>query len=248
MSTTTHQPAPDEPRSEDSDRRVKDKTIGQVLSHLEESFPDLSASKIRFLEDRGLVFPQRTNTGYRKYSSEDIERLRIVLTLQRDQYLPLKVIKRKVDELERQGFPDRGAASDAEDPEVPTVRARPENRRRYTIRELSRHTSVDLPMLRELINYGLIQEGEDGTFDEFAAQVTELCSQLTAHGLQPRHLRPFRAAADREVALVGQTIAPMASRRDERSREKASQTAREISALCTNLHATLVADQVEKTW
>ncbi|WP_129360974.1 transcriptional regulator FtsR [Rothia uropygioeca] len=248
MSTTPEQQATEEPSEENSARQAKDKTIGQVLSHLEGSFPGLSASKIRFLEDRGLVFPQRTNTGYRKYSSEDIERLRYVLTLQRDQYLPLKVIKEKVDELERQGFPRDGEASAAGEPGVADTPPRPEKHRRYTIRELSRHTSVDLPMLRELINYGLIEEGPDGTFDEYAARVTALCSQLTAHGLQPRHLRPFRAAADREVALVAQTIAPMASRRDERSREKASETAREISALCTNLHATLVADQVEKSW
>ncbi|MFI8597981.1 MerR family transcriptional regulator [Rothia koreensis] len=247
MTTTQHENN-DESSEQDSGRKTKDKTIGQVLSHLEESFPDLSASKIRFLEDRGLVFPQRTNTGYRKYSSEDIERLRIVLTLQRDQYLPLKVIKAKVDELERQGFPESGSEAGEPGGEVPAVKARPQQPRRYTMRELSRHTSVDLPMLRELINYGLIQEQSDGTFDEYAAQVTNLCSQLTAHGLQPRHLRPFRAAADREVALVGQTIAPMASRRDEESQEKASRTARELSALCTNLHATLVADLVEKSW
>lgn len=243
MSTTDHESAgdPAEPSAE-----TKDKTIGQVLSHLGESFPELTASKIRFLEDRGLVFPQRTNTGYRKYSSRDIERLRYVLTLQRDQYLPLKVIKEKVEELERNGFPEENAADRAG--EAATVAPLPRESRRFTIRELSRKTSVELPMLRELITYGLIEENEDGTFDELAVQVTELCSRLTAHGLQPRHLRPFRAAADREVALVTQAVAPLASRRDERSREKASQTAREISSLCTHLHATLVADQVEKSW
>ncbi|MCT1367791.1 MerR family transcriptional regulator [Rothia sp. p3-SID1597] len=225
---------------------TKDKTIGQVLSHLEESFPELTASKIRFLEDRGLVFPQRTNTGYRKYSSQDIDRLRYVLTLQRDQYLPLKVIKAKVEELEQNGFPNDVTETRLTD--ASEIHNQPREPRKFTLRELSRKTSVDLPMLRELINYGLIEEGSDGTFDELAVQVTELCSRLTAHGLQPRHLRPFRAAADREVALVTQAVAPMASRRDERSQEKASQTAREISSLCTNLHATLVADQVEKTW
>lgn len=243
MSTTDHEPAED---STETPAETKDKTIGQVLSHLGESFPELTASKIRFLEDRGLVFPQRTNTGYRKYSSRDIERLRYVLTLQRDQYLPLKVIKAKVEDLERRGFPEDTASSQAED--ASAVGALPRQSRRFTIRELSRKTSVDLPMLRELITYGLIEENEDGTFDELAVQVTELCSRLTAHGLQPRHLRPFRAAADREVALVTQVVAPLASRRDARSQEKASQTAREISSLCTNLHATLVADQVEKSW
>jgi DNA-binding transcriptional MerR regulator len=227
----------------------KDKTIGQVLSHLEGDFPGLSASKIRFLEDRGLVYPQRTSTGYRKYSGGDIERLRYILTLQRDHYLPLRVIKEKVDELE-----GAGAAAAAEAEAVPEQASAPEGMglgeagRSYSMRELSNHTGIPLPMLRELINYGLIGEDSEGQFDANAARVAALCVQLTSHGFEPRHLRFFRAAADREVGLVQQAVAPWAIRRDERSRERAAATAREISALCTSLHAALVNEQVAKSW
>lgn len=230
-------------------QRSKDKTIGQVLSHLDAEFPGLSASKIRFLEDRGLLFPQRTATGYRKYSTEDIRRLRYILTLQRDRYLPLKVIKEQVDEQDRSGggfeIPEPAGAGQVP---VATPTAREAGARTWSMRELSKHTSAPLPLLRELISYGLIAEGPEGTFDEHAAQTATLCVRLTSHGLQPRHLRFFRAAADREVGLVQQAVAPLASRRDEHSREKAAATARELSALCTQLHAELVADQVQRTW
>lgn len=267
---------------------VRDKTIGQVLSHLDGDFPGLTASKVRFLEDRGLLHPERTATGYRKYSLQDIERLRYILCLQRDHYLPLKVIRDRVEALERRGeLPTAqllareleaaeqggsaahggpgasglpgipgvpgapgtgglsgasGAASsdsaEAGEAEAPT----------YTMRELARRASVSLPMLRELIGYGLITEDEQGHFDAYALEVVRLCARLTAHGLGPRHLRLFRAAADREVGLVQQAVAPLASRRDEQSRERAASTARELSDICTRLHHTLVAAQVDRTW
>lgn len=234
--------------------QVKDKTIGQVLSHLDADFPGLSASKVRFLEDRGLLFPQRTDTGYRKYSAQDIARLRYVLTLQRDQYLPLKVIKEALDELDRTGapLPEAAAAPAPAAGEVPAAReavlpasATP---RTYSIRELAHHTSAQLPLLRELVDYGLIAPDAQGNFDQHAARTTRLCLRLTAHGIQPRHLRSFRAAADREIGLVQQTVAPLASRRDEDSRRRAGETAREIAQLCAGLHESLVAEQTERNW
>lgn len=226
---------------------IKDKTIGQVLSHLDGDFPGLSASKVRFLEDRGLLFPQRTSTGYRKYSAEDIDRLRYILSLQRDHYLPLKVIKEKVDALDQagEGFP---ALSPGNVPEETAPLPEQAGPRTWSMRELSKHTTAPLPLLRELIAFGLIAAGPEGTFDEHAARTASLCVRLTSHGLQPRHLRLFRAAADREMDLVQQSVAPLASRRDEESREKAARTARELAGLCTSLHAALVADLVEKNW
>ncbi|WP_302183901.1 transcriptional regulator FtsR [Rothia santali] len=228
-------------------RDRKDKTIGQVLSHLDGDFPGLSASKIRFLEDRGLVYPQRTSTGYRKYSSADVERLRYILTLQRDHYLPLRVIKQKVDELEGAGS-SAGPAAASDPEEVPPGFERSGTGRTYSMRDLANHTGVPLPTVRELIDYGLIAEGEQGQFDEHAARVASLCARLTSHGFEPRHLRFFRAAADREVGLVQQAVAPWASRRDEPSRERAAAAAREISGLCTDLHTALVREQVAKSW
>lgn len=242
----------------------KDKTIGQVLSALDVDFPGISASKIRFLEDKGLVHPQRTNTGYRKYSVQDIEQLRYILTLQREQYLPLRVIKEKIENGDfgataNTSHTQHGKTAEAQDhaptsAEVsqPSVEVAPvahelegieDSGNTYSLRELSAATGADLPLLRELINFGLIRD-TDGVYDDYDVVITKVCSQLTAHGLQPRHLRQFRAAADREVGLVETAIAPLASRKDSESRAKAAARASEIAQLNLRLHMALVASSM----
>ncbi len=232
-----------------SARDLKNKTIGQVLSQLDADFPGISASKIRFLEDKGLVFPQRTNTGYRKYSQKDIERLRYILELQRDQYLPLKVIKARLEAVDegRIASPyaevkldehDASATDEDTDTASQTVEAEPG--RTYTIRELAAKTNSDLATLRELMNYGLIREVE-GVFDEYDVVVAQVCAELTSHGLQPRHLRSFKAAAEREVGLIETAVAPLASRKDAGAQALASKRAGELAQLCLRLHMALVA-------
>lgn len=224
-------------QTELADGQVKNKTIGQVLAALESDFPGISASKIRFLEDKGLVSPQRTNTGYRKYSAQDIERLRYVLELQRDQYLPLKVIRERLANL------DAGKVQVA-DSEVEVVEAQTAETsapsRTFTLRELGQEAEVDMPLLRELMKYGLLLENKDA-YDEYDLAVTKVCNQLTAHGLHPRHLRAFRAAADREVDLVGTAVGPLALRKDETSRARAAELAGDIAQLLLRLHMGLVA-------
>lgn len=234
--------------AEGSVRNRKNKTIGQVLSQLDADFPGISASKIRFLEDKGLVFPQRTNTGYRKYSQKDVERLRYILELQRDQYLPLKVIKERLEavdagrlaspyaevNLDAQGegepiSPVQGASAISTDPG-----------QTYSLRELAAKTGAETPLLRELLNHGLIRESDNG-YDEYDVVVVQVCLELTRHGLQPRHLRSFRAAAEREVGLIETAVAPLALRKDADSRTKAAERAQEIAQLCLRLHMTLVA-------
>lgn len=229
--------------------QAKNKTIGQVLSQLDGEFPGISASKIRFLEDKGLVHPQRTNTGYRKYSAQDIEQLRFILQLQRDQYLPLKVIKEKLDSGELWSLGDSAPVKRVEEP-VEEVSAAPavsevpvEPGETFTLRELSEVAQADLPLLRELINFGLIREA-DGVYDEYDVAVARLCSELMAHGIHPRHLRPFRAQADREVALVESAVAPLANRKDAESQAKAAVRAGEIAQLCMRLHMALVASSM----
>lgn len=224
-------------QTELADGQVKNKTIGQVLAALESDFPGISASKIRFLEDKGLVSPQRTNTGYRKYSAQDIERLRYVLELQRDQYLPLKVIRERLANL------DAGKVQVA-DSEVEVVEAQTAETsapsRTFTLRELGQEAEVDMPLLRELMKYGLLLENKDA-YDEYDLAVTKVCNQLTAHGLHPRHLRAFRAAADREVDLVETAVGPLALRKDETSRARATELAGDIAQLLLRLHMGLVA-------
>lgn len=230
--------------------QAKNKTIGQVLSQLDGEFPGISASKIRFLEDQGLVQPQRTNTGYRKYSAQDVEQLRFVLQLQRDQYLPLKVIKEKLDSGElwslREAQPVKRVVEESREETVsasPAAELSVGRGETFTMRELSTASQADLPLLRELITYGLIRE-VDGVYDEYDVAVASLCSELMAHGIHPRHLRPFRAQADREVALVESAVAPLANRKDAESQARAAQRAGEIAQLCMRLHMALVASSM----
>ncbi|WP_237223017.1 MerR family transcriptional regulator [Rothia nasimurium] len=233
---------------------AKNKTIGQVLSALEGEFEGISASKIRFLEDKGLVSPQRTNTGYRKYSEEDIERLRFVLQLQRDQYLPLKVIRQRLADIDAGLAPapgsepaeGQGSGADASAQpgaeELPSARpaAEAEPARTYTLRELGQEAGVDMPLLRELMNYGLLADNKE-EYDQYDLAVTRVSDQLTAHGLHPRHLRAFRAAADREVDLVETAVGPLALRKDEESQARAAELAGDIAQLLLRLHMALVA-------
>ena len=233
---------------------AKNKTIGQVLSALEGEFEGISASKIRFLEDKGLVSPQRTNTGYRKYSEEDIERLRFVLQLQRDQYLPLKVIRQRLADIDAGLAPapgsepaeGQGSGADASAQpgaeELPSARPAvdAEPSRTYTLRELGQAAGVDMPLLRELMNYGLLADNKE-EYDQYDLAVTRVSDQLTAHGLHPRHLRAFRAAADREVDLVETAVGPLALRKDEESQARAAELAGDIAQLLLRLHMALVA-------
>lgn len=233
---------------------AKNKTIGQVLSALEGEFEGISASKIRFLEDKGLVSPQRTNTGYRKYSEEDIERLRFVLQLQRDQYLPLKVIRQRLADIDAGLAPapgsdpaqGQGSGADASAQpgaeELPSARpaADAEPACTYTLRELGQAAGVDMPLLRELMNYGLLADNKE-EYDQYDLAVTRVSDQLTAHGLHPRHLRAFRAAADREVDLVETAVGPLALRKDEESQARAAELAGDIAQLLLRLHMALVA-------
>ncbi|MFW0155178.1 MerR family transcriptional regulator [Rothia sp. P6271] len=245
-----------------SDSEGKDRTIGQVLSALDVNFKGISASKIRFLEDKGLVQPHRTNTGYRKYSARDVEQLRYILSLQRDQYLPLKVIKDKLQAGEFEQYYREKTQGDTtaessprntqeqhaqvhgeEQDAVASFVPLPEQERSYTLRELSTAAGADMPLLRELINFGLIRD-VDGNYSEYDVAITKICSQLTSHGLQPRHLRQFRATAEREAELVKNAVAPLALRKDKDSLSLAKTRAREISNLCLRLHMALVISSI----
>ena len=217
--------------------------IGEVLAMLAEDFPSMTASKIRFLEEKGLICPQRTPAGYRQYSEGDVERLRFVLALQRDQYLPLKVIKDYLDAVDRGERPESlpGGASIApravsEELSAHLATTRP---RSLGDEQLRAESGASARLVEAMLGYGLI-ERVDGRFDEHALQVARACVQLEAHGLEPRHLRPFQASAEREVGLIERVVAPTASRRGEASRARAAEEARELSEVFLTLHRALV--------
>lgn len=216
--------------------------IGQVLDVLRVDFPTITIPKIRFWEDEGLVKPERTPSGYRKFSAADVDRLRYALTMQRDHYLPLKVISEHLDAI------DRGLEPPPIEPVVPTVPTvalapdglpSPESfsRRdnlRLSRRELLKIAEISEDLLGQLEQFGLITARPGtGHYDTDALVIARTARELADFGFEPRHLRAFRAAADREVGLVQQVIAPL-------KRGRADETVSEIAALSVRLHATLV--------
>ncbi|KRE76834.1 MerR family transcriptional regulator [Arthrobacter sp. Soil763] len=222
--------------------------IGEVLAQLSDDFPGMTASKIRFLEEKGLINPQRTPAGYRQYSEGDVERLRFVLALQRDQYLPLKVIKDYLDAIDRGERPENLPPGVTVSPRAVSDQLAAELNSRGRLlseEQLRTESGASVPLLESLLSFGLIDH-VNGAFDEHALQVARACVQLEGHGLEPRHLRPFQAAADREFGLVERAVATLTSRKDAASHARAAETAREISELCLSLHRALVQDRISR--
>ncbi|GAB2458059.1 MerR family transcriptional regulator [Nocardioides hungaricus] len=222
--------------------------IGEVLDQLRPDFPGITIPKIRFLEDKGLIKPERTAAGYRKFSRADVDRLRYVLRMQRDHYLPLRVIGEHLDAI------DRGLEPPPIDPVVPTVpqvalaadglpSAASFNRRdhvRLSRRELVKIAEITEELLGELEQYGLIAPSRTGHYDTDALVLAQTARELADFGFEPRHLRAFKTAADREVGLVAQVVAPQRAGRDPAAKARAEETVAEIAALSVRLHATLV--------
>lgn len=219
-------------------------SIGAVLTRLKAEFPDVSISKIRFLESEGLVTPERTPAGYRQFSPADVERLRFVLAAQRDRYLPLKVIKEQLDAIER------GLEPATPMPRLPrslTVASGPQpadfaasTEIRMTRAELLAESELTAAQLSELEQFGLIAAGHRGFFDADSALIARTVAELLTAGLEPRHLRQFRTAADRESSLVAQLVAAQAKQKDPDARERAEATASQLASVVLRLHALLV--------
>jgi len=228
-------------------------SIGEVLGLLRPEFPDVTISKIRFLEEQGLVEPDRTPAGYRKFSHTDVERLRYVLSVQRDHYLPLRVIREHLDAIDR-GREPAPLAGSARMPRVVTE-AQPVDAERFatdpevrvTRQELLDVTGIDTALLTDLESYGLItpHRGERRYSTESIC-VARAVRDLTGFGIEPRHLRPLRTAADREAGLVEQVIAPLRRQRGPRSVARAQEAGREVAALLVRLHASLVASALDR--
>ena len=197
-------------------------SIGQVLDELRGDFPDVSPSKIRFLEAEGLIQPLRSSSGYRRFAVADIERLRFILTAQREEYLPLRVIKERLDARDGDGGPGAGA--------VPAVS--------MTRSELLTAAGAGEELLAELEDYGLVRRGR--AYGTQSLSVVRSAVQLAGYGVQPRHLRALKVAADREASLVEQAVAPLS--RQKGSREPSLLAARDIAGHIAAIHVTLVED------
>jgi len=194
-------------------------SIGQVLARLNPEFPDLTPSKLRFLEERQLITPARTESGYRKFSASDMDRLRFVLGLQRDHYLPLKVIRGYLDEMDAGRQPDLPGAVTA-----PSILP---SERKFSREELVREAGASSMLLQDAVSASLIVASD--VFGEDALTMLKSLVELQRSGIEPRHLRGFRAAAERELGLIENALMPVSRRKDAASRARAMEMAREIA-------------------
>jgi len=220
--TTT---APQQPQ-----KRERLLRIGEVVRRLRDEFPDVSISKVRYLEDEGLLMPRRTQGGYRLFSESDLDRLQTILRLQRDEFLPLRVIR---DELDAPGAKERKrrrpAALGAQEDEI-------------TLDELCERASMGPDLAKELEDYGLLGphgSGGDKRYPESDADVAATCAMLMRFGVDARHLRTFRTAAGREAALLEQLVAPALRSRNAERRSQALRDLQQLADLAGELSSLL---------
>jgi DNA-binding transcriptional MerR regulator len=239
---------PEEPDHEaEADAPRKAMTIGAVCKALEQEFPDISISKIRYLEDQKLVAPRRTPGGYRLYSAGDVQRLRTILRLQRDEFLPLRVIRQELA-AGRAGndvAPSSGDGANARRKRRPSVTA-PSSGALYSLDDVTEETRADPRLVSELEEYGVIKgEIRAGTkyFDETEREIVRAVTELARYGVGGRNLRAFRTSADREAALLQQILAPALRSRNAKRRKEAIEALENLAAVTTHLkHLLLIRD------
>jgi DNA-binding transcriptional MerR regulator len=204
--------------------KARQLTIGSVCGMLKDEFPDISISKIRYLEDQGLLAPRRTQGGYRQFSEEDVERLETILRLQRDEFLPLRVIRQ----------------------ELASPAARERKRRRtldtdegqLDLDELCERAGIDSRLARELEDFGLLApraESGQKRYSELEADIALACGRLAQYGIAPRHLRSFRTAADREAGLIEQVVGPALRARNPERRRAGTEDLEALGSLAAEL-------------
>ncbi len=227
-------------------RKEKALTIGAVCKQLEREFPDISISKIRYLEDQKLIAPRRTAGGYRLYSQADVSRLRTILRLQRDEFLPLRVIRQEL----------ASGMADGDEPEAPRA-PDPRSLRRstvalrspgsvYQLEEVLEDTGADRGLVKELEDYGVIKgERRDGevVYDDTEREIVRAVTELKRFGVGGRNLRVFRTSADREAALLEQILAPALRSRNPERRKEAVEALENLAAIAAHLkHLLLIRD------
>ncbi|TPW73786.1 MerR family transcriptional regulator [Schumannella sp. 10F1B-5-1] len=213
-------------------------SIGQVLARLSPEFPDLSPSKLRFLEERQLVSPARTASGYRKFSQSDVDRLRFVLSMQRDHYLPLKVIRGYLEEMDAGREPVLPSGVPVSSPSML------QTERRFSREELVREAGATTLLLQDAVSASLIVPADH--YGEDALTVLKSLVELQRSGIEPRHLRGFRAAAERELGLIESALIPVARRKDASSRAKANEMAREIAGQLEVVRSSLIRSALSR--
>jgi DNA-binding transcriptional MerR regulator len=241
----TPEPQPLEPEAPPA----KAMTIGAICKALEQEFPDISISKIRYLEDQKLLSPKRTPGGYRLYSQGDVARLRTILRLQRDEFLPLRVIRQELasgrtedDVAAPSGASDGAAARRRRRPSVTA----PSTGALYSLDDVVEETRADPKLVAELEDYGVIKgENRAGTkyYDDTEREIVRAAVELARYGVGGRNLRAFRTSADREAALLQQILAPALRSRNAKRRQEAIEALENLAAVTTHLkHLLLIRD------
>jgi DNA-binding transcriptional MerR regulator len=213
-------------RQQQQQQRERLLRIGEVVRRLREEFPDVSISKVRYLEDEGLLMPRRTQGGYRLFSEADVERLRTILRLQRDEFLPLRVIR---DELDAPGTAERKRRK-------PPALGTPEDE--ITFDELCERSAIAPELARELEDVGLLAPrgtGNDRRYPDSDVDVASVCAHLIRVGVDPRHLRTFRTSAGRQVGQLEQYVAPMLRSRNPERRAQALRDLQQLADLSGEL-------------
>lgn len=230
-----------EPQESDGKRTW---TIGNLVDALRDDFPELSISKVRYLEDRGLLSPARSSGGYRQYGGEDLRRLRMILTLQRDQYLPLDIIKDRLEE--DPGLPFSRMSQVAPLEEEGALRSK-----EVTVPEddVVQAAGVDSDFLRLLSEFRLIDRDATAVepiIGETDAEIVRACGVLAKHGIQPRNLRLLRSSAEREVALLEQVVGPALRSNKTDRRDEAERTLQNLSVVVTHLYRVLLYKELRR--
>ena len=221
-------------------------TIGAVCKQLEREFPDISISKIRYLEDQKLLSPRRTPGGYRLYSAREVNRLRTILRLQRDEFLPLRVIRQELAAGRDDAQADAAPAPDPRSLRRATVSVGDRAEARYSLESVLEETGADPALVRELEDFGIVEgHREEGelTYDETEREIVRAAAELARFGVGGRNLRVFRTSADREAALLEQILAPSLRSRNPERRREAIETLENLATVASNLkHLLLVRD------
>ena len=218
-------------------------SIGEILVTLKSEFPDVTISKIRFLEGEGLIDPERTASGYRKFHDEDVDRLRTILRMQRDEYLPLKVIKERLEQTDEETAPKPAATEGQEDLALPPTGLH------MSVEELAAATGVDRTRIRELETFGILcSHGLNGDryYDGDDFVVLSIVKDFFKYGIEPRHLSMYRHFAEREATFFESIVLPVLRQRNPDARRAAAENLTDLATLSRKLKQALLRSNLRK--
>lgn len=218
-------------------------SIGVVIERLREEFPDVTVSKIRFLESEGLITPQRTDSGYRRFTESDVERLRYILVTQRDNYLPLKVIREQLDAMDSGEVTALMSAADSE-PMISPEKFRAPAQTRLTDSDVAQQAKTDVEQIAELTSIGVVTPDASGFYNVDDVQIVATALALKEFGFDARHLKSLRNAASRQADLIAQVTGPVAHSQKSTAKVQAEDLGQQMSALVVSLHASLVKKEL----